>query len=183
MIFLFLLKCLWLLLPAYFANMFASLSSKFTGFSFLAYPVDFKKSFGKKRIFGDNKTFRGYVFGILAAVIISIIQYILYQSSFFQSISFYNYEYTPILLGFLLGFGALLGDSIGAFIKRRFNIYPGKRMLVVDQVTFVVFAMVFLCFVYVPSIWVVIASIVMTFILHIVVNHLAFYLKINKNKW
>ena len=183
MIFLFLLKCLWLLLPAYFANMFASLSSKWKAFSFMAYPVDFKKNLGKKRILGDHKTFRGYFFGVLAAVIIAIIQYILYQFGFFQNISFYNYEYYPLLLGFLLGLGTLIGDSVGAFIKRRFNYIPGQRMLVVDQVMFVVFALALVCFVYVSNIWIWVVSIILTFIFHIIVNHLAFYLKINKNKW
>jgi CDP-2,3-bis-(O-geranylgeranyl)-sn-glycerol synthase len=87
------------------------------------------------------------------------------------------------LFGFLIGLGALLGDSVGAFIKRRFNIPPGVRLLVVDQVMFVIIALALICFVFVPSIWIWIASIVLTFVLHIIVNHLAFYLKINNNKW
>lgn len=183
MILLFLLKCIWLLLPAYFANMFASLSRKYKAFNFMAYPVDFKKNLGKKRILGDHKTFRGYFFGILAAVIIAIIQYGLYQFNFFINLSFYNYNYYPLLFGFLMGFGALFGDSIGAFIKRRFNIVPGQRMLVIDQVMFVIFALALTCFVFVPSIWIWVVSVALTFVLHIIVNHIAFYLKINKNKW
>ncbi len=183
MILLFLVNCLWLLLPAYFANMFASLSRKFKGFSFMAYPIDFKKNLGKKRIFGDHKTFRGYFFGVLAAIIISIIQYVLYQNDFFIKISFFNYNHYSILLGFLLGLGALLGDSIGAFIKRRFNIAPGRRFLVIDQITFVIGALSLSCFIFVPNVWIWLVSIVLTFFLHILVNHIAFYLKIDKNKW
>jgi len=183
MIFLFLLKCFWLLFPAYFANIFASLSGKFKGFSFMAYPVDFKKNLGKKRILGDHKTFRGYFFGILVAIIIAIIQYVLYQFGFFIKISFYNYNFYPILFGFLMGLGALLGDSLGAFIKRRFNIAPGRRLLVVDQIMFVIIALALSCFVFVPNIWIWLVSIALTFCLHIIINHIAFYLKINKNKW
>lgn len=182
-ILLFLVKCLWLLLPAYFANMFASLSNKFHGFKFMEYPVDFKKNLGKRRILGDHKTFRGYFFGVLVAIIIGIIQYILYQFHFFQILSFYNYEYYPWLFGFLLGLGALIGDSLGAFIKRRFYYIPGQRMIVVDQIMFALFALVLGCFVFVPSVWIVLTSLVLTFVLHILINHVAFYLKITKNKW
>jgi CDP-2,3-bis-(O-geranylgeranyl)-sn-glycerol synthase len=163
--------------------MFASLSGKIKSLSFLDYPVDFKKNLFGKRILGDHKTFRGYLFGVLVGIMVAIIQYMLYQFDFFIKISFYNYNYYPILLGFLMGLGALLGDSFGAFIKRRFNIAPGRRMIVVDQITFIIGGLALSCFIFVPEIWIWIVSIVLGFVLHIVVNHLAFYLKINKNKW
>ena len=52
----FLLKCFYLMLPAYFANMAPVIVKRI---DFLAFPVDFSKTLGKKPILGKNKTFRG----------------------------------------------------------------------------------------------------------------------------
>jgi len=50
------------MLPAYFANMAPVLVQKINLF---AYPVDFNQKMNNKPIFGKNKTFRGFIFGII----------------------------------------------------------------------------------------------------------------------
>ena len=41
-------------------------------------------------------------------------------------------------IGFIMGFGAILGDAIGSFTKRRINLKSGAPFPIVDQVGFVV---------------------------------------------
>ena len=80
---LFLLKCFYLLLPAYFANMAPVLVKKV---NLLAYPIDFNAKLKNKPLLGKNKTFRGLFFGIAFSMAISYIQYLLYGTSFFRSV-------------------------------------------------------------------------------------------------
>ena len=175
----FILKCFYLMMPAYFANMAPVIVKKI---SFLSYPVDFNKKLGNKPIFGKNKTFRGFFFGILIAVIISYIQFLLYKMVSFSNISFFDYS-NWIVFGLLMGFGALTGDLIKSFFKRRIGIKPGGKFIPFDQTDFVVGALVFIIPVFGFNWKIFLTSLVLSFILHIIVNHISFYLKIRNEKW
>ena len=101
-----------------------------------------------------------------------------------NKISIIDYS-NPIALGFLMGIGAVAGDAIESFFKRRANIKSGKPFIPFDQTDFVIGAYLFvLPFYYSIITWqLFLSSLVMSFLLHIIVNHLAFYLKIRKEKW
>ena len=86
---LFLLKCFYLMLPAYFANMAPVMVKRINLFVF---PVDFNKKIGSNPILGRNKTFRGLIFGIIFAVIVAYLQYLLYDFEAFRNISFLSYK-------------------------------------------------------------------------------------------
>ena len=96
-----LLKSFWFSLPAYIANMAPVLSR---GVPFLNIPVDLGKTYRGKPLFGSHKTYRGFFFGIISAMIVCYIQTILYEkSTVFQNISLLDYGSTCfILLGFWL---------------------------------------------------------------------------------
>ena len=175
----FLLKCFYLMLPAYFANMAPVI---FKRISFLSYPVDFNKKLGNKPIFGKNKTFRGFFFGIIIAVIISYIQFLLYQTVSFGNISFFNYS-NWIAFGILMGFGALFGDLVKSFFKRRAGINPGDKLIPFDQTDFVIGGLIFVIPVISLTWKIFLTCLILSFILHIIVNHIAFYLKIRNEKW
>ena len=176
---LFVLKCFYLMLPAYFANMAPVIVKKI---DFLAFPIDLSKTLGKKPILGKNKTFRGLVFGIIFAVIIAYLQLRLYNLEYFRNISFINYQ-NWLLLGFLMGFGALAGDLIKSFFKRRIRIAPGHRFIPFDQTDFVIGALVFVMPVFELTLGIFITSLLLSFILHITVNHAAFYFGIRNEAW
>lgn len=178
----FLLKCIWFVLPAYAANIFASLSPKF-GLKKLSFPLDFGKKFMGKPLLGKNKTFRGFIFGLIAALFISFLQHLLYKNNFFFKISIFDYSKNFLLLGFLLGFGAMFGDAFGAFIKRRLGIPPGGKCLVIDQLPFIIFSLIFASFLYKITFEMWTVTLIVTFFLHILSNQIAFYLKIKKVKW
>lgn len=129
----------WFFAPAGVANIAAFFSGKIPGISKYSYPVDMGKSFRGKRILGNNKTYRGFVAGIIGAIIIVLLQVILYnQSVLLRNSLILNYNHVNILLlGGLLGFGALLGDSVKSFFKRQFSVSPGKSWFPFDQIDYI----------------------------------------------
>lgn len=176
---LFILKCFYLMLPAYFANMAPVMVR---GINLFAFPVDFNKTINNNPVLGRNKTFRGIVFGTVFAVAIAYLQYRLYDAGFFRNISFFSYQ-NWLLFGFLMGFGALIGDLLKSFFKRRLGISPGDKFIPFDQTDFVVGALVFIMPVFDVTLSIFLTSLLLSFMLHILVNHASFYLKIRNEKW
>jgi len=118
------LEALKFILPAYCANAVPVLVGG-------GLPLDFGKNFyDGKPIFGKNKTFRGFFFGLAIGTLVGVIE------------AFFFTEY-PISFGFLLSLGGLLGDLAGAFLKRRIGLAPGELLPVVDQIDFIIGALVF----------------------------------------
>ena len=175
----FLLKCFYLMLPAYFANMAPVMVKKINLFVF---PIDFNRKINNNPILGKNKTFRGLIFGIVFAIIITYLQFLLYKIEFFKNISFINYQ-NWLLFGLLIGLGALTGDLVKSFFKRRLGLKPGAKFVPFDQTDFVVGALVFIVPIFNLTLKIFVTSLLLSFILHIIVNHIAFYLRIRNEKW
>ncbi|MBS3101370.1 CDP-2,3-bis-(O-geranylgeranyl)-sn-glycerol synthase [Candidatus Woesearchaeota archaeon] len=175
----FLLKCFYLMLPAYFANMAPVIVKRIDLFRV---PIDFNKKIGNEPILGSHKTFRGLIFGVIFAIIAAYLQFLLYNKGFFADITFINYQ-NWLLLGLLMGIGALTGDAVKSFFKRRLGIKPGERFIPFDQTDFVAGALVFIMPVFDLTLKIFFVSVILSFVLHIIVNHTAFYLKIRNEKW
>ena len=176
---LLILQCFYFMLPAYFANMAPVIVKKI---NILNLPIDFNKKISNKPLFGKNKTFRGLVFGVLFAIIIAYIQFIFYNNNFLSDFALTDYS-NWLLLGFLMGFGAIFGDLVKSFVKRRLNYEPGKPFVPWDQTDFVIGALIFVFPLVTLSISKIIIIIILSFVLHIIVNHLAFYTGVRKEKW
>jgi len=89
-------------------------------------PVDFGRFLRDgERIFGDHKTFRGVAGGLTVGFIVGVLESLLTSTQL-------------IPLAVLASIGALLGDLAGAFIKRRLRIRPGRPLPGVDQLDFVI---------------------------------------------
>lgn len=174
------LSCLYFILPAYFANMAPVIVKKH--FLKLAKPLDSNIKIDNHTIFGKNKTYRGLIFGVLFAIIITYLQYLLTSVPFFHNISIVDYS-NWLLIGFLLGFGAIFGDLIESFFKRRLNLEPGKPFIPFDQLDFIIGALIFIYPIVKISIIKLLIILLSSFILHITINHIAFYLKIRDEKW
>ena len=127
--------------------------------------VDFGASLPDgNRIFGDGKTFLGFAIGSGVG-------------------AFFGYLQGDAYLGFLLGFGAIFGDLIKSFFKRRFNLEPGKPWVPFDQLDFVFGALLLSFIVYIPPVFTIILIIFATPLLHPLTNRLGYYLKIKQTKW
>lgn len=174
------LQCFYFMLPAYFANM-APVMVK-SAFNKLAFPIDFNQKIKDKPILGKNKTFRGLIFGVLFAVIIAYGQFLFYDNNIFADIAIVNYS-NWLLIGFLLGFGAIFGDLVKSLVKRRMNYKPGKSFVPFDQIDFVLGALAFVYPLVNLSLKKMITILLLSFILHVIVNHIAFYSGIRKERW
>ena len=180
----FLLSCLYFFLPAYFANMTPPLVKRANLFNFLDIEVDFGKKFLGQPIFGKHKSWRGVILGILAGFLAAIIQGRLYQFPAVQKISLLDYEQINIFLfAFLISAGAVFGDLLFAFIKRRLKMEPGARFLPFDQTNYVIGAAIFLTPIFQIGIIIWLTLFILTFLLHIIFNRIGYYLKLHFAKW
>jgi CDP-2,3-bis-(O-geranylgeranyl)-sn-glycerol synthase len=139
--FLDILFALWFFLPAGLANASPVFANKIPILGTLGMPLDGGKHFRGKRIFGDHKTVRGLAVGTLTGSVTGAIQYVVFQSvGFIQNMSLTDYRsfWWAVLLGALLGFGALAGDAVKSFFKRQFSVPSGKSWFPFDQIDYIV---------------------------------------------
>ncbi|MEM4755790.1 MAG: CDP-archaeol synthase [Candidatus Woesearchaeota archaeon] len=183
-------------LPAAFANMAPVFFRKL---KFLDYPLDANKTIGGKPILGKNKTVRGLVFGIVFGVIIAILLGMIAFSGFgadkawlahYHALQENNSgkETLPVLLtfgafGLLLGFGALFGDALKSFVKRRIGKEPGQRWIVFDQLDWVIGAYAFASIMTGFNLLFLAIACIEFFILHILIKHLGYLLGIETKRW
>ncbi|MAG39116.1 hypothetical protein CMO90_03435 [Candidatus Woesearchaeota archaeon] len=174
-----LLEAIYYFLPAYIANMVPPL---FQWLPLLDTPLDFNKKFRGRRIFGSHKTIRGILLGSVFGILTIYVQKLLYNNQFFNSISIINYSEQVLWLGFLLGFGALFGDSVESFFKRRVNIAQGKPWFPFDQLDFVFGAFIFSFLIFIPSVKTLLIIIIITPIIHMSFHYAGYLFGINKDK-
>ncbi len=94
-------------------------------------PIDGGKTYRSKRIFGDNKTWKGFVAMVPAAGLSFAILRTLFAIlpanvlAGLWELSILEYG----LLGCLVGFGFMIGELPNSFIKRQLDIPPGEAPL------------------------------------------------------
>ncbi len=133
------LTTIWIFLPSVIANMGAGGSKHFPKIKAIEFPIDLGKTYKGKRILGDGKTFRGFLFGVTIAIIFTYVQIGLSDSEFIKNILTVEYNnFNPLIWGFLLGLGALAGDATESFFKRRVGIERGEPWFPFDQTDFVI---------------------------------------------
>ena len=136
-------------------------------------PIDLGRNFfDGKPIFGKNKTFRGFLVGLAVGTAVGLVE---------SRVFGYRLEF-----GLLLSLGALFGDLAGAFVKRRFSIPPGDMLPVVDQVDFIVGAIVFslpLSLQFESWALLFAAVLVITPPIHLLTNFAAYKLGLKNNPW
>lgn len=154
---------IYFMLPAYLANAGAL---AFGG----GKPLDSGRNFiDGRRIFGNGVTWRGTIIGTLIGVLIGLAQGII-SGNIIQGIT----------LGLFLGGGALIGDASGSFVKRRMKIERGRPTPFLDQLDFAVGSLIFASFVVILPFYMIIFILIITFILHLSANIIAFLLGIKK---
>lgn len=165
----------WFFLPAGIANMAPIFAVHMPLLRHWNTPLDFGKSFHGKRIFGDNKTWRGLVFGVFCAIVFGLFQYrvIAYSA---ESTSFI------ILASGLLGFGALAGDAIASFFKRQRNIPAGYSWIPVDQTDYIIGGLI-MVYPLIPkqlTLTIALMTVAMYMLLHVAVSYFGYLLGLKK---
>ncbi|MDI6888132.1 MAG: CDP-2,3-bis-(O-geranylgeranyl)-sn-glycerol synthase [Methanocellales archaeon] len=159
---------IWLMLPAYVPNTCAALVGGGTA-------IDFGKTFRDgRRILGDGKTYRGFVLGVLTGVVVGIGQNLVAP----------DIEYPVFATSALifLPLGAMIGDLVKSFLKRRAGFEQGAPLPLIDQLDLVLGAWAFTYvfshewFVTNFTLWVMILVIIITPVLHIIVNIIGYKL-------
>lgn len=131
-----LMAVLWVLTPAYIASAAATLPRG------RGPPMDFGRVWrgDGRRILGPSKTWSGFLFGGLFAMPFGLLEagLILAAPPDWQLVP----QFAPSLLAAvpvvaLITFGAMSGDALGSFIKRRWGRSSGSRAILLDQLPFV----------------------------------------------
>ena len=183
------------LMSAIFAGIVNSIFCKSKSFKLLKVPMDFNKNFiDGKRVFGDNKTWKGFIGYIIFNIIFAIIFGFIWKVFKLEN---YNYFYLNnsntimfnLLIGFLLGLFYALFELPNSFIKRRLDISPGKTkngffkylFVFIDQADSI-FGLSLVVWMFYPiGIGIYILSIILGAVTHILINMFLYLLHLRKN--
>jgi CDP-2,3-bis-(O-geranylgeranyl)-sn-glycerol synthase len=160
------LELLYFLAPAYAANMAPPFTRYWRGWN---RPLS-------RRWFGAHKTVAGFAAGVVTAVIVAFIQ------------SRIGWSPVPVAgtwlaVGLRFGIGAMAGDTVKSFFKRRLGIAPGAPWVPLDQLDFVAGALIAVGPIAQLS-WRDVAIVAgVSFAGDVVVNHLAYALGIRTTRW
>lgn len=168
---------LWFIFPAYFANSMAINTSGIPLLNKYSTPIDFGKKWQGKRILGNGKTWRGLIAGVASGTFIGYLQ-LSYQHSF--------PPYLPqmtVQLAFLLGLGAMTGDLVGSFLKRRTGLDRGTAVPFLDQLDYIIGAFLFAWLVVPNDISLLVVVVIITLPLHILSNVFAWAIGLKEVPW
>ena len=138
------LAAVYFMLPAYVANL--------SGLAFGGgTPVDGgKECKDGRRLIGNGVTWKGLQNGTIIGTLVGVVLGII--GTFYGDLSaltggiidlhVYGSIFGGLILGFLMAFGALLGDAVGSFLKRRIGLERGAPAPIMDQLDFVIGALV-----------------------------------------
>ena len=139
-------------------------------------PIDLGKNFPDGRpIFGSHKTYRGFILGLAIGTLVGWAQEVLAPGA--------GLPRGNTLLGFILSLGAMIGDLLGSFLKRRLDLKPGAPLPVSDQIDFVLVALLFGALIEPPTLTEALIIIILTGPIHLMVNVIAYLLRLKKTPW
>ena len=170
----------WAMLPAYVPNNAAVLAGG-------GRPIDGGRTWGDKRVLGDGKTWRGTAAGIIAGLALAGLLS-LFAPDVNSATGLEVPEFTPLAaLG--LAAGAMLGDILASFLKRRTGRQRGAMFPGLDQLDFVVVSLPLTALVAtdwfrtVFTLEVILVVVVLTPILHVTTNMIAYKLGLKNEPW
>jgi CDP-2,3-bis-(O-geranylgeranyl)-sn-glycerol synthase len=118
-----------------------------------------------KPILGDHKTVRGTFTGITAGFLVGLLQ-------------------KSLVRGTLLSIGAIGGDLIVSFFKRRLGCKPGALFPIADQMGFIIFAVILVSLTDSAPEWERALGIILaTLPIHYLTNVIAWVLKLKSDPW
>ncbi|MGD0250624.1 MAG: CDP-archaeol synthase [Thermoplasmata archaeon] len=183
------LAVLWLLLPAYAANALATLPRG------RGPPLDLGRVWTRdgRRVFGPSKSWSGFLFAGFVAMPICLLE------AWLILLAPPNLQLVPVLaptvlaavpLAAILTFGAMTGDALGSFVKRRIGRESGTRTVLLDQLPFVLVPIAIGLGVY-PGLFLsvfghweaVLWLLVYTLGLHVLFNWIGFKVGLKKVPW
>lgn len=175
-----LVTALWAMLPAYVPNNVAVLAGG-------GMPIDGGRTFRGQRLLGDGKTWRGTAAGIGVGTALAIgMDTAVTGATTVTGLALPPFPLVPALA---LPTGAMVGDIGASFLKRRLGRTRGSAVPGLDQLDFVVGALV-LSAIVAPA-WfgrvftgpVILVVLVVTPVLHVLTNGIAYLLDLKAEPW
>jgi CDP-2,3-bis-(O-geranylgeranyl)-sn-glycerol synthase len=180
---------LWVLLPALIANATATIPRG------RGPPMDFGRTWpgDGRRVLGSSKTWSGFWFGTLFAMPFGLLEaYLILIAPPDLAIvpRFGPTVLAAVPVVFLLAAGAMSGDAVGSFIKRRLGRDSGARTLLLDQLPFVLLPIGIGIFLF-PAVFVttfdaleaVVWLLIYTLGLHALFNYVGYWVGLKKVPW
>jgi CDP-2,3-bis-(O-geranylgeranyl)-sn-glycerol synthase len=165
-------EAVWLMWPAYGANGLCMLAKGKRA-------IDGGRTWRGKQIFGPGKTWEGLALGVIVAMLVAMFQ--MFVAPLLPwNLSPVLLDIVPMtpLLGFVMGLGAMLGDIGGSAIKRRLGIARGRPAPLLDQLDFIAGMLVFASLVVALKWEWIVILLVMTPIIHLSANFVAYLLNL-----
>ncbi len=170
-----LLQAFLFFLPAGIANMVPVFANKIPLLNKWNTPIDFGYSYKNVRLLGDNKRWRGLVWGALIASATAVLLELALPNLL---------PFTSLLHawsgGLLLGTGALVGDAVESFFKRRRGVAPGKSWFPFDQIDFIIGGLLFVSPLLRPTLEIMVTILVIYFALHLASSYLGYIFKLKE---
>jgi len=169
--------------PLLLAAVAQGLCIKYGWLDRLKRPIDLGLSFMGHRIFGDHKTWRGFLVNVASCTLGTAIQAWLQNGGCLPPwLPLLDYTRYCCLPGVLLGIGMTLGELPNSFLKRRLGIVPGGRgggllgiaFSLFDQVDLTIGMWVFLYLLIKPSLFFILWSLVVTIVVHLTVSAIGY---------
>jgi CDP-2,3-bis-(O-geranylgeranyl)-sn-glycerol synthase len=155
-------------LPAGVANATPVLANRIPLLNRWRTAMDLGWSWRGRRLVGNNKTWRGFVAGTACAGLTAVLIYPL--SNFSDRLL------ETLVIGLVLGAGALLGDAVESFAKRQLGITAGHSWFPFDQLDYIVGGLL-LAWPLVHLDWTMVLMVLVLFFgLHLLVAYLAYLL-------
>ena len=172
----FFLSTFYVLLPMYVANMAPVIAKKLSWLP-LGTPIS-------KHWFGAHKTYKGFYTAYIAALVMLWIQRLLQKNGIFESIRLIDYQVDNIwFIAVLMGIGAMLGDTVKSFFKRRLGFKEGSAWIPFDQLDFLLGALLCLVPFYTLPLPVVLIAFPLTLVLHMLTNVVGYALGYKEVWW
>lgn len=168
-------QILWLALPVMVAAATHIAVIRTNVLSALRSPLDFGHTFRGRRLFGDNKTWRGMV----VMVGVSSAGMVLQQRMRIPALELFDYgSVNGWACGALLGLGFVLAELPNSLLKRQFDIPPGQQatgraywiFTGLDQVDSVAGCLLALAVVWLPPWQVVLIALTLCSLVHVGFN-------------
>ena len=116
----------WLFLPLVFAAAVAGIVIERDLMRWLRRPIDYGLSLGGRRLFGDNKTWRGVLVAVTCSAVFAAFQEHAIGDAVGELLVVQWSRVPSALFGALMGLGAMLGELPNSFVKRRLGVAPGR---------------------------------------------------------
>lgn len=175
-----LITAIWLMLPAYLPNNFAALFGGGT-------PIDLGQRFNDgRRVMGDGKTYRGTAAGAACGFLFGLAQNTVAQNFGLPTFGS-GIELILVLVG--LSLGAMLGDIVASFFKRRLGLKRGAQLFVIDQLDFVFGSWVLTAILAPAWFWhnftptIIIVVLIITPVLHRLTNIIGYRIGAKREPW